>query len=150
MTVLTAEQVTALQFEATPGPWSVLDYDAGDCSWYDHNGPCPSIVAPENLDYGIVHWDGFKQQYWSACDGSQRKIDANATLIAAAPDLAETALAALAENERLKFGIRAVIYSHSHRAGVGGPLVSLDQQPDYIQDLERVLKEQEQSPNSRS
>jgi hypothetical protein len=48
--------------------------------------------------------------------------------------------AMLAENERLKFGIRAVIHSHSHHVGVGGPLVSLDEQPDYIQDLERALK----------
>ncbi len=71
----------------TEGPWSVCDYDAGDCSWYDHNGPCPSIQAPDDQDCAIVHWDGFKQQYWSACNGNQRQIEANARFIAAARTL---------------------------------------------------------------
>lgn len=73
----------------TPGPWRVIFYDAGDCDHYDHNGPCPSIQAPDEQDCAIVHWDGFKQQYWSSANGNQRQIEANAHLIAAAPELYE-------------------------------------------------------------
>ena len=71
----------------TPGPWSVVDYDCGDAPHYDHNGSCPSIQAPDNEDCAIVHWDGFKQKYWSACNGNQRQIETNArAAIAAMPD----------------------------------------------------------------
>lgn len=73
----------------TKGPWSVFFYDCGDKSHYDHNGPCPSIVAPDDLDCDIVHWDGFKQEYWSSANGNQSQIVANAHLIAAAPELYE-------------------------------------------------------------
>jgi hypothetical protein len=42
-----------------------------------------------------VHWDGFKQQYWSAANGNQKQIEANAALIVAAinalPGLIESA-----------------------------------------------------------
>ena len=69
----------------TPGPWSVVDYDCGDAPHYDHNGSCPSIQAPDNEDCAIVHWDGFKQKYWSACNGNQRQIETNARAIAEVP-----------------------------------------------------------------
>jgi hypothetical protein len=71
----------------TPGPWRVVYYDCGDRDYYDHGGPCPSIEAPQSEDCGIVHWDGFKQQYWSSANGNQKQIEANARLIAAAPDM---------------------------------------------------------------
>ena len=77
------EELKALAEKATPGPWRVIDYDCGDCDYYDHNGPCPSIQASDEQDCAIVHWDGFKQQYWSAANGNQQQIEANAALIVA-------------------------------------------------------------------
>jgi hypothetical protein len=103
-----------------------------------------------NEDYKVVtdgtnwafcpeDWPPFGGYPYKTCGHAKAAAQADyaARIIAA---LNPEALAALAEVERLKFGVRAVIYSNSHRAGVGGPLVSLDEQPDYIQDLERVLK----------
>lgn len=75
------------EMKHTRGPWSVCYYDAGDRDYYDHMGPCPSIQAPDDQDCAIVHWDGFKQQYWASANGNQKQIEANARLIAAAPDL---------------------------------------------------------------
>ena len=99
MTIDTStESVQALLEDLTPGPWWVCKYDAGDKSWYDHNGPCPSIQAPDDQDCAIVHWDGFKQKYWSACNGNQKQIEANAHFIAAARDLVP---ALLAERDRV-------------------------------------------------
>lgn len=85
-------ELEALLAAATPGPWWVCEYDAGDTDHYDHNGPCPSIQAPDEQDCSIVHWDGFKQAYWSSAHGNQRQITANAALIAMAPDLAAEVL----------------------------------------------------------
>lgn len=86
----------------TPGPWGVIYYDAGDQDHYDHNGPCPLIAAPEDQDCAIVHWDGFKQKFWSSANGDQKQIEANADLIAAAPELHSALAAALDEIERLR------------------------------------------------
>ena len=77
-------ELTRLAEAATPGPWTVFDYDCGDKPHYDHNGPCPSIQAPVDQDCAIVHWDGFKQEYWSSANGDPRRIEANAAFIAAA------------------------------------------------------------------
>ncbi len=50
----------------TPGPWRIVIYAAG--RW--------------------VHWEGFKQKFWSSARGD-REMLANARLIAAAPEMAE-------------------------------------------------------------
>lgn len=73
----------------TPGPWSVVYYDAGDCDFYDHGGPCPSVQAPDEEDCAIIHWDGFKQKYWSSANGNQRQIEANAARIVACVNACE-------------------------------------------------------------
>ena len=65
----------------TPLPWHVVEYDAGDCAHYDHNGPCPGIFPDDKYDTCVIHWDGFKQQYWSSANGDQRQIKANAAFI---------------------------------------------------------------------
>ena len=65
----------------TPGPWRVaIDDDGNPLSGR------PSISASEELDCGIVHWDGFKQKYWQSARG-EKEMHANARLIAAAPEL---------------------------------------------------------------
>lgn len=69
----------------TTGPWTVFYYDAGD-RYYDRDGPCPSIQAPPEEDCAIVHWDGFKQSYWKSAN-SQEEIEANAQLMACAPEM---------------------------------------------------------------
>lgn len=86
------EKLRADLAASTPGPWWVCEYDAGDTDHYDHGGPCPSIQAPDDQDCAIVHWDGFKQKYWSSANGNQKQITANAALIAAAPELAAEVL----------------------------------------------------------
>ena len=98
---LTPATVRALLDRATKGPWRVVEYDAGDTAHYDHNGPCPSIQAPDDQDCAIVHWDGFKQKYWSSANGNQREITANAAMIASAPDIAAAYLEALAVIEEI-------------------------------------------------
>lgn len=65
----------------TPGPWKIIIDDDGN----PLSGR-PSVAAHEDLDCGIVHWDGFVQQYWRSARGD-REIHANARLIAAAPEL---------------------------------------------------------------
>ena len=66
----------------TPGPWRVIIDDDGN----PLSGR-PSVVASDELDCGIVHWDGFVQEYWRSARGD-KEIHANAVLIAAAPTLA--------------------------------------------------------------
>jgi len=67
----------------TPGPWRVIiDDDGGPLSGR------PGVFASEELDCGIVHWDGFIQEYWRSARGD-KEIHANAHLIAAAPDMYE-------------------------------------------------------------
>lgn len=70
----------------TPGPWSIVWYDAGDKDEWLY---CPLINGSEESDRAVVHWDGFKQKYWQSADGKQSEIEANAHLISAAPDLYE-------------------------------------------------------------
>lgn len=68
----------------TPGPWAVgIDDDGNPLS----GRPC--VSASEDLDCGIVHWDGFVQEYWRSARGD-KEILANAHLIAAAPSLLAT------------------------------------------------------------
>lgn len=77
----------SIEWGGTPGPWRVVCYDAGDTPHYDHNGPCPLIAAPDEEDCAVVHWDGFKQRYWSSANGNQRQIEANARAIAKVPEM---------------------------------------------------------------
>lgn len=79
---MTNDQLAALDRAATQGVWKSIFYDAGDRDYYDHNGPTPGIFCDE-ADCGIVHWDGFKQKYWSSANGHQAQIEANAALIVA-------------------------------------------------------------------
>ena len=88
-------ELARLAEAATPGPWELCFYDAGDREHYDHNGPCPSIQAPESEDCAVVHWDGFKQRYWSSANGNQRQIEANAALIVALRNNLPAIIAAL-------------------------------------------------------
>jgi hypothetical protein len=67
--------------EWTPGPWEVIIDDDGN----PLSGR-PSVQASDELDCGIVHWDGFVQEYWRSARGD-KEIHANAHLIAAAPEL---------------------------------------------------------------
>lgn len=69
-----------LNAAATQGEWSVCDYDAGS-HIYDAGGfPTPSIQC-EEADCAIVHWDGFKQEYWVSANGNPKQIAANAQFI---------------------------------------------------------------------
>ncbi len=67
----------------TPGPWRVIIDDDGN----PLSGR-PSVVAADEYDCAIVHWDGFVQTYWQSARG-EKEIHANAKLIAAAPELLE-------------------------------------------------------------
>jgi len=76
---MTLEQLSAA---ATQGEWSVFEYDAGS-HIYDAGGfPTPSIQC-EEADCAIVHWDGFKQEYWVSANGNAKQIEANAAFIVA-------------------------------------------------------------------
>lgn len=86
MTNLIPEAVKAALDWTTPGPWRIVPYDAGDVSeWGIYT---PMIDGSEEADRAVVHWAGFKQKYWQSADGNQKEIEANADLIAMAPDLA--------------------------------------------------------------
>ena len=80
----------------TPGPWRVVIDDDGN----PLSGR-PSVSASDELDCGIVHWDGFVQEYWRSARGD-KEIHSNAALIAAAPDLLTGYRAALDEIDRLR------------------------------------------------
>lgn len=119
-----AKKLEWLLAAATPGPWSVCEYDAGDKPYLDYNGPCPSIQAPDEYDCAIVHWSGFKQKYWSAANGNQQQITANAAMIALAPDLAADVLRLTARIAQLE----AVV-----AAGDGlAALVADEEMPDWM------------------
>lgn len=77
---MTNPDLAALSAAATQGEWTVCVYDAGDHPHYDINGGCPSIQS-ESEDCAVVHWDGFKQKYWTSANGNQRQIEANAAFI---------------------------------------------------------------------
>lgn len=75
----------------TPGPWRVvIDDDGGVLSGR------PGVFAADELDCAIVHWDGFKQEYWESARG-EKEMHANAALIAAAPELLQALEAMLEE-----------------------------------------------------
>lgn len=83
----------------TPGPWRVIvDDDGGVLSGR------PGVFAADELDCAIVHWDGFKQEYWESGRG-EKEMHANATLISAAPELLQALESALktAEFEKHPF-----------------------------------------------
>jgi hypothetical protein len=65
----------------TPGPWRVVIDDDGN----PLSGR-PGVFSSDELDCGIVHWDGFVQPYWRSAHGD-KEIHANARLIAAAPEM---------------------------------------------------------------
>jgi len=73
----------------TPGPWRYSFDDTGGPFT-----PWPSVEGPEDSDVTVVHRAGFKQEFWG--DTSLREAQANAHLIAAAPELYE-ALEAMCE-----------------------------------------------------
>jgi len=80
----------------TPGPWRVgIDDDGNPLSGR------PGVFSSDELDCGIVHWDGFVQEYWRSARGD-KEIHANARIIAAAPDTLALALDLAAERERLR------------------------------------------------
>lgn len=66
----------------TPGPWEVSIDDCGRLAGR------PGIFAPDELDCAVVHWDGFVQEFWRSARGD-KEIQANARLIAAAPEMLE-------------------------------------------------------------
>ena len=79
---------------ATPGTWRIAPYDAGDVD--EWSIWTPMIEGGKEADRAVVHWSGFKQKYWQSAGGRQSEIEANATLIAIAPDLARALIAAKA------------------------------------------------------
>lgn len=84
----------ALAGKVTPGDWTICVYDCGDTPHYDYNGPCPSVQS-DSEDCAIVHWDGFKQEYWSSANGNQKQIESNAAAICLLRNNLPTLIAAL-------------------------------------------------------
>ena len=89
MTTDLLETLRALAPVVTPGEWTICVYDC-----YDHNGPCPSVQS-DSEGCAIVHWDGFKQKYWSSANGNQKQIEANAEAICLLRNALPTIIAAL-------------------------------------------------------
>lgn len=78
---MTLNDLLALREGMTPGRWHIVPYDAGDMPY---RSGVPSIVAPDEIDCAIVHWDGFKQEYWQSARG-EKEMQANARAIASLP-----------------------------------------------------------------
>lgn len=116
---MTTDELKKLAEAATPGPWHVVYYDAGDKPHRDHNGPCPGIFASEELDCAIIHWEGFKQEYWSSANGSQKQIQTNAELIAAANPAAILKL--LAINAELVEALKEISADYADRFDLESP-----------------------------
>ena len=85
------ERAKAALEGATPGPWRIVPYDAGDVD--EWSTWTPLIDGREDADRAVVHWAGFRQKYWQSADGNESEIEANAHLIALAPDLARAYIA---------------------------------------------------------
>lgn len=100
MAKIDLEQIKADRDAGTRGPWRIVRYDAGD-----DRVPCntPMIDGPEEYDAAVVHWDGFKQSYWSSAHGDERAIDANANRIARVPELEDALIEAVKLLEGLEF-----------------------------------------------
>ena len=96
---MTTTELEKLLADVTPGPWRVIIDDDGN----PLSGR-PSVQASDELDCGIVHWDGFIQPYWRSARGD-KEIHANARLIATAPDLARKVIAA----EKLATALRTMM-----------------------------------------
>lgn len=77
----------------TPGPWRYIIEDCG------YLAGRPGVFSDDH-DCGIVHWDGFWQQYWHSGReyesnygvpfqrrGSTPEVHANARLVGASPDM---------------------------------------------------------------
>ena len=88
----------------TPGPWRVIIDDDGN----PLSGR-PSVSASEELDCGIVHWDGFVQQYWRSARGD-KEIHANAALISEAPELISEAADCIEAAERKVAELEAEVH----------------------------------------
>ena len=102
---ITPAQVKKLLDNITPGPWYVIIDDDGN----PLSGR-PSVEASEEYDCSIVHQDGFVQEFWRSARGD-KEIHTNASLIAAAPDIAESYIDAMAEKEVFRAIVEDFCYS---------------------------------------
>lgn len=84
---MNAEQIQALLNGATSGPW-VVEINKRTWGWVDVDGPSINVGSPTQATDLKLH------------DEVQRIADAR--LIAAAPDLAQAALTAMAERDALQ------------------------------------------------
>lgn len=112
-----ADKLEALAQAVTPENWQLIYYDAGDYDYYDANGPCPGIFS-EQEDCGIVHWDGFKQRYWTSANGNQRQIEANASLIVELRNNLPAIIRALRERDQAVEALRDQQTWHEERVKV--------------------------------
>ena len=126
MTTLDERIEAARKLEGyTPGPWRVgIDDDGNPLSGR------PGVFSSDELDCGIVHWDGFVQKYWRSARGD-KEIHDNARLIAAAPDLHRLVLDLAAEREQLLTALRLhKAWADSERTGPDYGGQSRDTHPD--------------------